>query len=186
MTLRRGFKTEANATARDVRLELGLRPYDRLDPWRLAEYLEIPIVGLSDYVNDAPIAVTHFGKVDSAAFSAVTVFRGHARLVVHNDSHAPGRQRSNLAHELSHGLLLHPPAPPLDANGCRDWDRELEEEADWLAGALLVSEEAALLAARQGRTDEQVAAIYEISVRMARYRMNVTAARRRISRGQRS
>ena len=132
MTLRRGFKTEANAIAREVRLELGLQPYDRLDPWQLARHLEIPVVGLCAYDEDAPFAVTQFQTVDSGAFSAVTVFRGHARVVVHNDSHAPGRQCSNLAHELSHALLLHPPTPALNVYGCRDWDKEVEEEADLL------------------------------------------------------
>jgi Zn-dependent peptidase ImmA (M78 family) len=185
MTLRRGFKTEANAIAREVRLELGLQLYDRLDPWKLAKHLEVPVIGLSDYSLDAPFAVTHFQTVESAAFSAVTVFSGHVRVVVHNDSHVPGRQCSNLAHELSHALLLHPPAPALDLYGCRDWDEGVEREADWLAGALLISEEAALRAARQNLGDFEIAESYGISVKMARYRMNVTAARRRINRGQR-
>ena len=73
-----------------------------------------------------------------------------SRLVVYNDAHDPVRQRSDLAHELSHALLQHPPKPAIDHRGCRDWDPEMEEEANWLAGALLVSEEAALTIARRG------------------------------------
>ena len=34
--MRRGFKTQANQIAREVRGELGLGPTDPLDPWKLA------------------------------------------------------------------------------------------------------------------------------------------------------
>ena len=40
--LRRGFKTEANDIAREIRQELGLGLADPLDPWVLAAQLEIP------------------------------------------------------------------------------------------------------------------------------------------------
>lgn len=184
MGLRRGFKTEADQIAREIRSELDLAPAACLDPWHLARHLEIPIVGLSEVADTAPNAARQFGIVDTAAFSAVTVFRGHAREIVHNDFHAPGRQASNVAHELSHGLLLHPPARALNDLGLRDWDGALEEEANWLAGALLIPVEAALLIARRSWTDEQAAETYKVSHPMVRFRMNVTAARLRVQRAR--
>jgi hypothetical protein len=36
LELRRGFKSEANDIAREIRGELGLKLVDPLDPWRLA------------------------------------------------------------------------------------------------------------------------------------------------------
>src|SRR5438046_1606223 len=51
MVLRRGFKTEANHIAREVRAELGLRFIDPLDPWALARHLEIQVVPLSSYAG---------------------------------------------------------------------------------------------------------------------------------------
>lgn len=185
MGLRWGFKSEANEIAREVRAELRLAPYDRLDPWQLASHLAIDVVPLSDYRQDAAAAIRHFATIDRSAFSAVTVFSGSARVIVHNDFHAVSRQSSNVTHELSHGLLLHPPAPALDALGCRDWDQDLEDEANWLAGALLLPEEAALLVARLELSDAEIAERFRISTPMARFRMNVTAARRRVQRGQR-
>ncbi len=182
MGLRRGFKSEADQIAREIRSELGLAPAACLDPWHLARHLEIPIVGLSEVADTAPNAARQFGIVDTAAFSAVTVFRGHVREIVHNDFHLPGRQASNVAHELSHGLLLHPPAPALNDLGLRDWDAALEEEANWLAGALLIPVEAAMFIARQGWSDELAAEKYKVSQRMVLFRMNVTAARRRVQR----
>jgi Zn-dependent peptidase ImmA (M78 family) len=181
--LRRGFKTEANDTAREVRSELGLTLVDPLDPWRLAAHLDIPVVALSTLSTDAKLA-DYFLRVDTGAFSAVTVFGGTQRMIAYNDAHSAGRQSSDICHELSHGLLLHPPAPALGTGGCRNWDGVLELEAEWLAGALLISEEAALLIARQGLPLDAAAARYGVSKQMVQFRLNVTGARARVSRGR--
>jgi Zn-dependent peptidase ImmA (M78 family) len=178
--MRRGFKKEANSLARDVRKELGLELVAPLDPWKLAQYLEIPVWRLKDFRAEAPTAYRHFAQIKSSEFSAVTVFLGCQRVIVHNDAHSMGRQSSNLAHELSHALLLHPPAPALDSNGCRDWDKEREDEANWLAGTMLISEEAALKIARIGWSEREAATEYGVSDQMIRFRLNMTAARTRV------
>lgn len=178
--MRRGFKTEANDIAREIRRELGLGLADPLNPWRLAEHLEIPVVELSQFNEVVPDCVHQFTRVAPADFSAVTVFSGPERLIVHNDSHSAGRQASDLAHELSHALLFHSPSPALDHRGCRHWDSELENEATWLSGALLISEEAALWIVRRGMMLEDAADHYGVSVDMVRYRTNVTGARKRV------
>jgi len=180
MAVRRGFKTEANDIAREVREELGLRFIDPLDPWALARHLEIPVVPLSHFSSLATDAVHHFHRVDRAAFSAVTVFDGSRRLIVYNDSHTTGRRASDLAHELAHALLLHRPGPALDHRGCRRWNAEQEDEANWLAGALLISEEAALQIARDGEPVDEAAKRYRVSQAMITFRLNVTAAFRRV------
>lgn len=182
MVLVRGFKADANRMAREVRGELGLAPTAPLDPWRLAEHLDVPVLALSVLAAGAPRAVAQFQEVDPSEFSAVTVFAGRRRLVVYNDVHTRGRQSSNLAHELAHALLLHPAAPALDTNGRRVWRDELEEEADWLAGSLLVPDEAAFALA-QGRIAVDLAAgRYGVSEAMMRFRLNVTGAAKRVAR----
>ena len=182
--LRRGFKSEANDIAREVRGELGLKLVDPLDPWRLAAHLEIPILRLSDLDGVGRAGADYFLNVETDAFSAVTVFHRTQRMIVHNDSHSRGRQTSDITHELSHGLLLHPPAPALGAGGCRDWDPVVEAEANWLAGALLISEEAALLIVRQRLTLDEAANRYGVSKPMVTFRLNVTGARQRVARAR--
>jgi Zn-dependent peptidase ImmA (M78 family) len=54
------------------------------------------------------------------------------------------RQRSNIAHELAHCFLGHDCTAPLADDGERSRDSEVEEEAVWLAGVLLVPNEAAI------------------------------------------
>jgi hypothetical protein len=184
VTYRRGFKSEANATAREIRAELGLRDLDRLDPWRLAAHLEVPVVPLSDFADDAPFATRYFAQVDTGAFSAGTVFAGTRRTIVHNDAHVLGRQASNLAHELGHAVLLHDPTPALDDRGCRLWNQKIEDEAQWLSGALLLTEDAALWIARGGASVAAAAEHFGISEQMVSYRLNVTGARTRVARGR--
>ena len=151
-----------------------------LDVWRLAEYLEISVVPLSTLHSAAPEAARLFLNGGQELFSGVTVFRGPRRTIVFNDAHAPGRQANDVGHELSHGLLLHTPASAVDGRGCRVWDREAEAEANWLSGTLLVPEEAALHILRRGWSTREAAVRYGVTPKMIQYRLNVTAARKRV------
>src|ERR1035437_6141257 len=105
MSFRRGFKTEANEIVAEVRTELGLTLYNRLDPPALAQGLRVPILGLTDFLSQGP-GDQHLLCVEPEVFSAVTVFAGSQRTIVHNDAHAVTRQRSNVCHELAHALLI--------------------------------------------------------------------------------
>ena len=185
MPLRRGFKSEAHAIAREVRAELGLRSADALDPRALAAHLEVPVYGISELQAWAPDAVRYFQAIDTSAFSAVTIFRGSVRTIWHNDAHALVRQASNIAHELAHALLLHEPGPALTDDGTRAWDSIVEEEAHWLGAALLVSDEAAFAIAASGGDLDVIAQRYGVSRALLDFRLNVTAATLRAARARR-
>lgn len=177
---RRGFKSEATALATEVRRELGLSPRDALDPLHLALHLEIPVLPMTALRETAPDAVAHFGGVEKGAFSAVTVFQGSARLIVYNDEHAVARRTSTIAHELSHALLMHPPHTAVDlGTGCRIWHEQIENEADYLAGALLITDAAAVQIVRSKTPFALAAQTYGVSAQMVQYRVNMTGARRR-------
>lgn len=181
MTLRRGFKTEANSLARALRSELGLLFAAPLNPWKLAEYLDIPILTLSEMREAAPIHVNYLSTRGNDEFSAVTVFDGTRRVILHNDNHTLGRQASDIAHELAHGILLHSPHRAIDENGNRYWDAEMEEEANWLGGALLISDEAALEIAKRNLSIPDAAQLYGVSKQMINFRLSVTGAQKRAS-----
>ena len=183
MTLRRGFKTEANAYARDFRRELEQEADSPLCPFKLSHLLDITLHKLSEYKAEEPSAVEYLlsqnGQKD---FSAVTMCFGRRRVVIYNDGHSAPRTAADIAHELSHIILLHPAKEPFDASGSRHYDAEREEEANWLGPALLVSEEAALRIVRQGLSMQAAADEFGVSVDLMRMRLNMTGANRRVRR----
>lgn len=176
---RRGFKKETNAYAREFRAELGLEPHAPLCPWQLAQHLDIAVIPLSEFQNDIPEAIYCLTTQEVKSFSAVTVFDGMRRLIVHNDSHDRLRQASNLAHELSHAILLHPPTKPFNEYGCRNFNQDIEKEANWLGPALLISEEAALYIVRNRMTIDEAVEHYRASKQVIIMRINVTGAQKR-------
>lgn len=95
MAYRRGFKTEANSIATEVRGELNLTALDALDPWALAVHLGIPVWPLSSLEDEAKAAIHHLRDIDQGAFSAVTVLRheAHDRAQRWTCSWAPGQRR---------------------------------------------------------------------------------------------
>ena len=177
MELRRGFKSEATALASELRRELGLGPFDRLDPFALANHLDVPVLPLTDLAATCAEA-EHFITQEPEAFSAMTVFEGRRRVIVYNDTHSPARQNSSIAHELGHCVLHHTPAPALDPlTGCRDWRDDHEQEADWMAGELLVTRKMALAIARGRVTFDDALQRLAVSPDMLNWRMNMTGAR---------
>ena len=89
--MKRGFKSHAERIAAETRAALGLDCTQRLDPLRLAAHLAIPVFTMAQAAKFTPRAFfTHyFSHVDSDSFSAVTLFCGHRRLIIHNESHHP-------------------------------------------------------------------------------------------------
>jgi len=158
---------------------MGISQIDPLNPLLLAEHLTIEILPLTDLIKDAPTAAYFLG-IGNNYFSATTIFEGASRLIIHNDSHSKKRQNSNLAHELAHALLQHPPSPHLNDLGLRNVDKNLEDEANWLSGVLLVTENAALNIVRSGMDASTASDKYGVSVDMIKYRLNVTGAYKRV------
>ncbi len=177
MKYRRGFKTEAERIALDVRAELGWSATDALDVFAVAERWGIPVVPMSILAGECGAGgfVRTFRTSEQDSFSAVTIFTGAARLIVHNDSHHPHRQLSNIAHELSHCILEHQPTCLRNGDsGCRDWNATYEAEADWLGGTLLIPRVGGLQYVKWGRTIDEIAAHFQVSESLARWRINQT------------
>jgi Zn-dependent peptidase ImmA (M78 family) len=151
---------------------MGLRDIDPIDPTEVCTVFDIELYGLSELGCDA----SDFLNADQSAFSAVTVPRGRRTAIVHNDSHHPYRRRSNICHELAHCFLGHECTPPLTESGDRSRDSGVEAEANFLAGALLMPNEAAVYVVANGLV-EQAQGIFGISRAMLEYRLRMSGAR---------
>jgi len=184
MKYRRGFKKEADEHARDLRLEMKLKVHDPLCPWKLAGYLAIPVLPLSSFSKRDAKSVSHLMHTEPNSFSAATVFHGTRSLIVVNDAHSPERQASDVSHELAHTILAHEPIEPFDESGCRNFPKELEDEANWLGPALLVSKEAAWKIACKGTDKLSAASQYKCTPEVMQMRLNVTGVMKRLRRSR--
>lgn len=173
--MRRGFKTEAKSLALELRTEIGLGPHVPFDPYALAAEYGITVVALSEL--DCPERA-HFLKRDGSALSGALIPDGTSVIILDNDAQMVVRRRTTVSHELAHVVLEHSFGLSLaDERKCGLGGAQ-EEEADWLAGELLVPYEAALKLARGGATDEVVAQRMDVSLAVARWRMNGSGARK--------
>lgn len=181
-----GFKAEANAYAIEFREELGLSPADPLCPWSLADHLQIPVVGLSEFGSNHPREVARFMADGGSKFSGATLFVGTKRFIIHNDGHHRRRQAANIAHELSHAILGHPQMPPFHEDGQRNFNSIYENEANWLGPALLISEAAAFHIVKSGMAMLEAMNTYGVSESLIQMRINVVGVHKRIRRSTRS
>lgn len=182
MTLRRGFKAEAEREAARVRKELDLAPHDRLDPRKLAEHLSVAVVDASDLVDIADLE--ELERLQAFAFSAATFEIEGRSIIVFNPLRTIGRQNSDIAHELAHSMLKHVLSEIREVDGMpfRTCKPEEEEEATAFGGALLLPRPLLLSAARRQATVEEISQQYEVTTEMARFRYNSTGVARQLGR----
>lgn len=177
--MRYGFKAQAERLALAEREGLGLTARCRLNPIDLAVAKGISVVALSELVGVPEAHRTQLLETDPAAFSGVSVILDEAKLIVVNDGHTLERQVNTVAHEIAHFLLEHPPGPAFGEFG-RTLSTALEQEADWLAGSLLVPASGIRTTIDLCGGDlEAAAAHYGVSLQLLRWRHNATKWRPR-------
>jgi Zn-dependent peptidase ImmA (M78 family) len=130
-------------------------------------------------------SLAHLVGAGAQDFSAAALGLGERWVIVENEAHTVGRRTNSVAHEVSHLLLKHPPHPPFVNGGMRNHWRQVEDEADWLGGTLLVPRPAALAIVREGLDHEIAATRYGVSAPLLRQRLNVTGAIIQFCRSQR-
>jgi Zn-dependent peptidase ImmA (M78 family) len=95
-----------------------------------------------------------------------------------NDAHSETRTNSSLAHEIAHVILGHDPSMmfvmPQHDIAIRTHNKEQEDEANWLAGCIVLPRDALLHVRRLALSDDQICATYGVSPAMLRFRLNAT------------
>ena len=151
MTLRRGFKSEAERIAKRVRTGLGLSDVDPVAPELIAEFLGIEVRAGDELLPRERFE--YLEDIQPGSFSACTLQPAPDRVVVvHNPVSPKARQKSDVAHELAHTLLGHELSSvqrlgDLTFLSC---DPVQEEEAAWLSGCLLLPRALLLAEVRRG------------------------------------
>ena len=187
--MRRGFKSEAERLAERTRTQMGLRPHDRLDIRDLARHLNVDVIPADQLVDRGRLE--ELEELQPGAFSAATFHLPDGRTVaVCNPCNDPPRTNSDIAHELAHILLDHDvrEIQQLAGHTFLTCNPEQEEEANWLAGCLLLPRPLLLREVYAGTDPDTLAARYQVSLAMARFRLNASgvllqARRARATRG---
>jgi Zn-dependent peptidase ImmA (M78 family) len=184
----RGFKSWCENVSAQLRRELNLQLVDPLDPKLLAIYLEVKVWTPREIPGIDVNCIETLLINDPDSWSAVTLCVGGKDLIILNSSHPKSRQTSDLMHELAHLLIGHDPGRvDFTEDGLMmlaTYDRKQDEEANWLAGSLLLPRDALLLIRRKNMNLKVAAKMFGVSQKMMQYRLNVTGVELQVRRGQ--
>lgn len=168
-------KAALGRLAKAVRAETNCDLHEPFDPWAWSTDNGIPFLSL-DEIGADPAARHRFVVERPAVWSALLTRYGMQHVVLYNPAHSPERIRSNLAHEVAHFAAEHELSNAwMDDNGhCGAASTDDERDAAELAGALLVPVDIARAHAIAGRSIESLAAKYDVSIPMARWRLQAS------------
>lgn len=176
MPLRRGFKAEAERRAISMWSEVGQPAQQPLDLDATASTLGARILMADQLVSRHRLETLE--ELQPFAFSACTFDVQGQPIIVLNPLHAEGRRRADAAHEIAHLLLRHEMRVPERIAGYVFFtgNADQEDEATWLAGALLLPRATVVRAAHAGMGPADLAGVYGTTEEMARFRLNATGA----------
>lgn len=186
--MRRGFKAWCEKTAERYRTALGLKPEDPLNPRHLSTLLGVIVWQPEEVPRLDESSLQQLIYHDSDSWSAVTVRVGNANLIIVNSAHALTRQRSSMSHELAHLILDHEPGridlSPAGHLLLSSFERDQEEEANWLSGTLLVPRAGLKTAFRSTHDSRILANRFGVSVDMLNWRLRMTGVARQARRAR--
>lgn len=179
----RGFKAWCDNTATNIRKRHGIAEDDPLSARLLAAKMGVTILELENVSGINPATVQHLSSQEGDEWSAVTVHTGDKQIIIVNPRHSDARQSSNIMHELAHIIRGHKPAQvyAYEAYALRDFDQLQENEANWLAGCLLLPRPALLNAGRRNESVDEVMERFEVSRSLYNYRYNISGVRRQLT-----
>ena len=176
--MRRGFKSACERTAAAHRETLKRRLDEPLDPEELASHLDVLVWRPNDVPELSEKTLKQLLERDKESWSAVTLKVGATCLTIVNSEHSLNRQRSSITHELAHIILKHEPDRiDVSTKGyllLSTFEKEKEDEANWLAGALLVPREGLRRIFRSTKDPQRLAHHLGVSRKLLEWRLRMT------------
>jgi Zn-dependent peptidase ImmA (M78 family) len=157
-----------------------------VSPAQVAKGLGVRLLPATELPGVPADVLSRLTNHHRSAWSAISLSEGDQHLIVFNPAHSKGRQSNDLMHELAHIILGHTPTfsflDPVKQLLVRSHDRTQEEEADWLAGAVLLPRQALLYVRGRQLGAEEICRRYGISKRLLSFRLNATGVERQLAR----
>lgn len=184
--MRRGFKAHAERLSLETRDRLGIQNDTAIDPIALVQSKGCLVWTPQDVPQ---LDVSHLAQLtvsDPDSWDAVTIKEGDCTVIVINNTRPAARQANTIMHEWAHLELKHKPSRVDEfENGLlllSDYPKELEEEADWLSGAMLAPRDGLTILRKRGFDDNQIAEAFGISNQLATWRLRMTGVDRQFGR----
>jgi hypothetical protein len=178
--MRRGFKAEAERLAGKLRGEMEMGPSDPLDVMRLARHVGADVRSADELTSLAKLQTLE--ELQPGCFSACTFSVGGRHVIVYSPLSSIGRRQSDIAHEVAHLALQHSMKSVHRIGGVSFFtcDADEEQEANWLAGCLLLPRPLLYHAAKDGLDSADIAQTYGVSEHMAAFRLRTTGVMRQL------
>jgi Zn-dependent peptidase ImmA (M78 family) len=179
--MRRGFKAEAERQAEQIREAMGKSPSDGLDAIELARHVGAQVRSADELTSREKLETLE--GMQPGAFSACTFSIDETHVIVYSPLASAGRTQSDIAHEVAHLILGHRMRSVQKIGGLSFFtcDAEEEQEANWLAGCLLLPRRLLYLAAKRGLDSAAIAEAYSVSEQMAAFRLRTTGVTRQLA-----
>jgi Zn-dependent peptidase ImmA (M78 family) len=176
--LRRGFKSQCERSAVEVRRSFNLQPSAPLLATTYAKVSGVVVWSDQDIIDLPEEDRRQLTIEDPESWSAFVIRIEQRHLIVYNSSQSEPRINSVIMHELSHILLGH----KLTSAGISSegyliptiYDQDQEDEANWMAGTLLLPRPALLRIRNDGLTDNDAMSLYSVSKEMMQWRFRMT------------
>lgn len=184
--MKRGFKKRAEEKSIQLRAKIGGEIEKPLNIKGLCDYMEIKVIPLSHYQKIGFLTgdeINQFKprKEGYKEFSATLLINKETqKVIVFNDFHSYVRQNSSIAHEIAHIICKHNFLSNFgNIFGLhQDYDKEQEDEANWMAGCLLLPRKSLVWAVERNMKVNEIASFFQVSIPMARWRYNMTGVAR--------
>lgn len=159
---------------------MGKRAADPLDAIELAHHVGADVRRADELTSLEKLETLE--ELQPGAFSACTFSVGDRHIIVYSPLASDGRTQSDISHEVAHIVLKHEMKSVEMVGGTRFFscDPDEEQEANWLAGCLLLPRQLLYLAARRGLDASAIAATYRVSEPMAAFRLRTTGVMRQL------
>lgn len=177
-TLDRGFKSWAERTAATLRRELDLETLAPIDPFRVAAFLGVDVCTPREIPQLPADVIDPLLEGDPFGWSAVSLAINGGGLLIYNPRKSKGRRASDIMHELAHFLLDHKPTTIIMSEeldlALRSFDKKQEDEANWLAWAVLLPRDALVACLRRRMNIRAIAEEYGITEDLVTFRKRIT------------
>lgn len=186
--LRRGFKSQCERQAVEVRRSFDISPDAPLSARGYAAKSGVRVWSDKDIDDLAEADRIQLTIKDADSWSAFVIRISQKHLILYNSAQTAPRVNSVIMHELSHILLGH----KLNSAGLSEdghlvpdvYDQDQEDEANWLAGTLLLPRPALMRIRFRGLPDGEAMEFYKVSEQMLKWRFRMTGVDYQIANGR--